>query len=432
MQEISSQIGTASHKFKGAPIGGKTGLQQQNSSLGTKFGFLAIAFPKTTLLSKRTKNSTFCIFRTKLEKEDMTTLLLLSATKHTEQEWFRLLSQHYALRQAATPALAVETFFYDHPSAIVCDLENKPSHIAQTYRMLEDHILERNVPFILLSNNDLRAKAPEFLWLGADALAEKNKPTELFALLRGQVEKSKKIRNQRHKILFEFFQTTSEGVIVFQDNRSVFANRRAAEIFDTSCKKFRQKEFLDFVFSSDKQKVASVFQKCLAGHKTISDFQFRCLTAKKRLKIIKISAAYASIYGRDSMVANLSEIDASQPLTGNWFESRNQNLLNFESPTAIANAIYLLEQKQSELSPADKLRLRKLQIQPAQTKELTKKEQEVLRLTCEGYTYEQMAEKLFLSPRGVESRRAAIYRKTNTKNLAELIVYAIRHGYFFV
>jgi len=60
---------------------------------------------------------------------------------------------------------------------------------------------------------------------------------------------------------------------------------------------------------------------------------------------------------------------------------------------------------------------------------LTAREQETLRLVADGLTTAQIAEKLFTSPRTVESHRQNIMAKTGTKNTAALVKAAASQGW---
>ena len=60
---------------------------------------------------------------------------------------------------------------------------------------------------------------------------------------------------------------------------------------------------------------------------------------------------------------------------------------------------------------------------------LTAREQEILRLVTDGLTTAQIAEKLFTSPRTVESHRQNIMEKTGTKNTAALVKVAVSQGW---
>lgn len=58
---------------------------------------------------------------------------------------------------------------------------------------------------------------------------------------------------------------------------------------------------------------------------------------------------------------------------------------------------------------------------------LTRREAEILQLVAKEYSTEQIAEKLFISPRTVESHRKNIFTKTGAKTIVGLIRYAIKH-----
>jgi two-component system, NarL family, response regulator NreC len=58
---------------------------------------------------------------------------------------------------------------------------------------------------------------------------------------------------------------------------------------------------------------------------------------------------------------------------------------------------------------------------------LTPREREVLRLIALGHTSVEIAQKLGLSPRTIETHRARIHRKLGLDTRAELVHYALRH-----
>lgn len=60
--------------------------------------------------------------------------------------------------------------------------------------------------------------------------------------------------------------------------------------------------------------------------------------------------------------------------------------------------------------------------------EFTAREEEVLRLICEGLTATEIAAQLLISRRTVEGHRQSLLEKTKVSNVAGLVVYAARHG----
>ncbi|MBD2722086.1 response regulator transcription factor [Hymenobacter armeniacus] len=69
--------------------------------------------------------------------------------------------------------------------------------------------------------------------------------------------------------------------------------------------------------------------------------------------------------------------------------------------------------------------------QPAKLLEpdhFTPREEEVLRLICEGHTAAEIARHLFISKRTVEGHWQRLLEKTGTRNVAGLVVFAAKHG----
>ena len=60
--------------------------------------------------------------------------------------------------------------------------------------------------------------------------------------------------------------------------------------------------------------------------------------------------------------------------------------------------------------------------------ELSKRETEVLLLIAEGFTNNEIADKLFTSRRTIEGHRQNLLEKTGTRNTAALIRYAVKNG----
>ena len=61
-------------------------------------------------------------------------------------------------------------------------------------------------------------------------------------------------------------------------------------------------------------------------------------------------------------------------------------------------------------------------------KQLTEREIEILKLIVEEFSSDQIAEKLFISKRTVDTHRTNILNKTNSKTLVGLIKYAVKNG----
>ena len=63
----------------------------------------------------------------------------------------------------------------------------------------------------------------------------------------------------------------------------------------------------------------------------------------------------------------------------------------------------------------------------SKTANLSKREKEILFKICEGLSNQEIAETLFISKRTVDKHRANLLGKTNSKNTASLILFAIKN-----
>ncbi len=59
----------------------------------------------------------------------------------------------------------------------------------------------------------------------------------------------------------------------------------------------------------------------------------------------------------------------------------------------------------------------------------SKRELEVLQLICKGYSNKEIGKKLFISPRTIERHKSKLFEKSNTSNVVNLILYAIKQKF---
>jgi len=65
---------------------------------------------------------------------------------------------------------------------------------------------------------------------------------------------------------------------------------------------------------------------------------------------------------------------------------------------------------------------------PQSLVDFNEREIEVLRLVCQEYSNQEIADKICLSVRTVEGYRARLFEKTKSKNLVGLVIFAIKTG----
>ena len=73
--------------------------------------------------------------------------------------------------------------------------------------------------------------------------------------------------------------------------------------------------------------------------------------------------------------------------------------------------------------------IQKIRARETETRQanLSKREKEILLKICEGLSNQEIADRLFISKRTVDKHRANLLSKTQSKNTASLILYAIKN-----
>ncbi len=130
-----------------------------------------------------------------------------------------------------------------------------------------------------------------------------------------------------------------------------------------------------------------------------------------------------TMYDDDKFIIHLMEIGA------------NGYLLKNAEPEEISKAIYCVTENGYYFNDlVNKALLKKLviknQIKPSfnQDIELTERELEVLKMICEEKTATEIAKEIFLSPRSVEGIRQRLIEKVGVRNMAGLVMFAVKNG----
>lgn len=110
-------------------------------------------------------------------------------------------------------------------------------------------------------------------------------------------------------------------------------------------------------------------------------------------------------------------------------------MLKEAAATDLINALHLVQSGYPYLSPTaqsamvgDYLQRYHAGEEKDDYSSLTEREREILKLVAEGYTNNQIAERLVISPKTVDTHRTHIMDKLNLHSRAELVKYAMRRG----
>ena len=104
-------------------------------------------------------------------------------------------------------------------------------------------------------------------------------------------------------------------------------------------------------------------------------------------------------------------------------------LVKESADTELVQAIQAIRSGQKFFCPLISDQLTDLARQPGSPDLLTKREKEIAKLLAEGKSSKKISELLYISTYTVRRHRDNIMKKLNLKGLADLVRYAIEHGY---
>jgi DNA-binding NarL/FixJ family response regulator len=157
----------------------------------------------------------------------------------------------------------------------------------------------------------------------------------------------------------------------------------------------------------------------------ITDISMPGMSGTELTKIIKrefpqIKVMVVTMFNDPAIVNEILQSEAEGYILKN---TGKQELLNaiskiMDSGTFYSNEVMNLMLKHNK----------KKNLEINNKEDLTAREKEILKLVCEEYTTAGIAEKLFISPRTVDTHRKNILEKTQSKTIVGLIKYAFENS----
>ncbi len=140
------------------------------------------------------------------------------------------------------------------------------------------------------------------------------------------------------------------------------------------------------------------------------------LTRAVKEKFPQIKILALSMFGERNTISEMLEAGINSYILKN---TAKQELLSAINKVAEGGMFFSDEVSDELMKPAP------IESKNNESVSLTPREIEIVRLIEKNYSNAQIAERLFISERTVETQRKNIFRKTNTKSVVGLIKYAI-------
>jgi len=274
------------------------------------------------------------------------------------------------------------------PDLVLCDITMPNMNGYDFYKTILQISSTSTIPLIFLTamaeKDDVRAG----MQLGADDYI--TKPFDFNDLLNAintRLTKLEKIIHKTDEKFYALIDNPVTGVYIYQKNKFIYYNKPLAGLFGFDHEEFQYVTFEDLVTENDKGETLRKIDKCMNDIKGSLLIEFEAIHKTKETVQVQMQGTLTTYNGVQCLIGNMIDMGAKKKL----------------------------------LAPED--------IVADNSDHLTKREIEVLELICKGRPSIEIADKLFLSPRTIDSHRLNLLSKSDCKNTAELVMYAIRKRY---
>jgi PAS domain S-box-containing protein len=298
------------------------------------------------------------------------------------------------------------------PDIIICDITMPIMNGFEVLKSLRANETTSVIPFIFLTAKAEKEDYRKGLQLGVDDYI--SKPfnfNELHSAIELRLEKAEKLIRSATEQYNSLMEISPFGFFIYRMNRIEYANPRFLEFTGYSLEELSVIDTTTLIPDKEIEKFILLLEHC--GDEKSGNCQTEVTVIKKdgEPKVLLLACAVARYRPDGRYIFIASEKSGYPSNTGLPKEIIDQlQKLNPESLAALTGHI----QVNSRIS--------------RYTEQLSSRETEILGLICNGLTTLQISEKLFISPRTVEFHRANLMCKTGSKNVADLVKFAIRTG----
>ncbi len=350
-------------------------------------------------------------------------ILLENIADYLDSEGFRTLS-------VTNGKDAISMAIKNIPDLIICDIKIPGIKGYEVFKLLQENSDTSQIPFIFLTakveKEDIRAG----MQMGVDDYITKPFDfDELLTTINTRIRKREKIyreSNEKYRILFE---SSLIGVFIYQNHSIVYANPKLLQITGYSKNELKTINLLSKIAQDDKKQLVQKLRNCWLGILETFNTKISIISRQGEVIKLKINGGLTKHDGKKAIIGNVLTIE-------NKKNSDNNHCTALKKSKAIEKAIQILEKHQDDIPADSHQRIQKI-YQSIKEKNIpnqsirdsiSEREKQVLKYICEGLPTIEIAEKLYLSKRTIDRHRSNLLSKTNTKNMAELAIFASKNN----
>lgn len=297
----------------------------------------------------------------------------------------------------------------EQPDMVICDITMPKMSGYDVLKALRENNLTSVIPFIFLTAKAEKEDYRKGLQLGVDDYISKPFSfNELLAAIELRLSKAEKLIRTVSDQYLSLMEVSESGFFIYRLNRFEYANKRFLELTGYTAEKLASLPVTDLIATKDQESFISMIEHC-CNEKTSEPVK----------SVISLHLMNGNEVSMELECALKTMIDERIVFVAREINSAN----NSSIPEGLIEQI-------RKIDPAELSRITgspEYRQHSRYDEKLSSREKEILKFIADGLTTIEISEKLFISPRTVEFHRANLLSKTGSRNLAELIKYAIHH-----
>lgn len=335
-----------------------------------------------------------------------------------------VLSVHqYDVEVANTGAEGIQKAYEFSPDLILCDINMRPIDGYQVYNILNDSSVTNKIPFIYISGKSDLEDIRLGMELGVDDYIVKPfSNEELLKSIKVRLAKYEKLMNAGKSDYQALVELSPNGIFLFDGDTIYEINQAFSDMIGVGNDDLKKLTLRDVVTEETYTIIQSKIFKCSNGLIKNFDEVIEVTTPGRMADKFKLYVTTSQKYkGFTFLIGLIAPVETSKPTEQSEY-NRLVKILS-EEKVDVTGELAIKLQKAFDF-PA---------IQVTQAPKVvpdtlfSRREEEVLRLSCKGLPIKIIADELSISDRTVEKHRASLMEKTGSKNIVEVIIYALKN-----
>lgn len=329
----------------------------------------------------------------------------------------------YEAQIANTGAEGIQKAYEFSPDLILSDITMSPIDGYQVYNILNDSSITNKIPFIFISGKadieDIRLG----MELGVDDYIVKPFTNEeLLKSIKVRLAKYEKLMNAGKSDYQALFELSPNGIFLFDGDTIYEINDAFSAMIGVKSDDLKRMTLRNIVSENSFKNIQSKAFKCANGLLKNFDEIIEVIAPNRSADEFKLYVTTSQKYkGFTFMIGLLQSIDSSKPVDKTEY-SKLVHILS-EEKVNVSGELAIKLQKAFDFTSSTNGNGNKASCESI----FSRREQEVLKLSCQGLPIKIIADELSISDRTVEKHRASLMEKTGSKNIVEVIIYALKN-----